>query len=197
MFMYQDQYLPGLAKFFMVPKTKYDRVATFTFEEGMYIINHVKQKKLHGVDVEGITDPQSTRIQMIASGQTSCVACGIKGHHFYLERHSNDKVSKYSLNLYALMESGSERMLTWDHMVPKSLGGSNKLVNAQCMCDKCNRAKGNNLSIDELIDLGSRTNALDLYAGSQYNNKNNKIKNVIKSVREEFDKLINIQLERK
>ena len=196
MFKYQETFLPGFKQHVFNPKKTHDRVATFTFEEGMYIIKHVKQKHLHGVDVEGITDPQSTRIRMIANGQTTCVSCGIKGNHFYIERHKNDKTSLYSLNLYALSEHG-ERMLTWDHILPRSLGGSNQLINAQCMCDVCNRAKGNQLSMAELIELGTRPDALAMYAVPQFNFKKRKMAETIAAVKAEFDKLINIRLERR
>lgn len=171
-------------------RSKYHRVANFSFDEGMYIINHIKQENLHGVKVEGITDPQSTRIRMIASGQTSCVSCGIKGNHFYIERHENDSISKYSLNLYAIDQYGQEQMLTWDHVIPKSLGGSNLLQNAQCMCEKCNRAKGNQLSLTELVEIGRRENALTMYASPIFGrNSKNKIYNTLEKVRSEFKQL--------
>ena len=181
MFMYHDMYLPGLRRHMFKPKTVFHRVATYTFEEGMYVINHIKQKNLHGVEVEGITDPQSTRIRMIANGQTTCVACGIKGNHFYIERHKKDLASKYSLNLYAITDDGSEVMLTWDHIIPKSLGGSNLLWNAQCMCQTCNAAKGNHLSLTELIEIGGRENAHLMYNMPQLN-KGNSIHKTLKEV---------------
>lgn len=168
----------------------YVRVANFSFDEGMYIIKHIKQENLHGVKVEGITDPQSTKIQMFGNGQTTCVSCGIKGNHFYIERHENDTISKYSLNLYAIDEHGMEQMLTWDHIIPKSLGGSNLLDNAQCMCEKCNRAKGNYLSLTELIEIGGRKNALTMYASPIIGKKSKiRIKDTLKMVRNEFKQL--------
>jgi 5-methylcytosine-specific restriction endonuclease McrA len=185
MFQYHEAYLPGLQRYVFKPKKVFHRVATYTFEEGMYVINHIKQKNLHGVEVEGITDPQSTRIRMIANGQTTCVECGLKGNHFYIERHKKDLASKYSLNLYALQEDGSEVMMTWDHIIPKSLGGSNLLSNAQCMCQKCNAAKGNHLSLTELIEIGGRKNAHLMYNLPQFQNqKGQGLSRTLKEVRE-------------
>ena len=194
MFQYHEAYLPGMQRYVFKPKTVFHRVATYTFEEGMYVINHRKQKNLHGVEVEGLTDPQSTRIRMIANGQTTCVACGAKGNHFYIERHKKDLASKYSLNLYALQEDGSEVMMTWDHTIPKSLGGSNQLVNAQCMCQKCNANKGNHLSLTELIEIGGRENAHLMYNLPQVQIKSgNNIKRTLKDVREMNQKWENKQ----
>ena len=33
--------------------------------------------------------------------------------------------------------------LTWDHVLPKSLGGKGGLYNRQPLCERCNQAKGN------------------------------------------------------
>lgn len=189
MFQYKEQLLlKGLNP--LNVRKQFDRVASYSLEEGLYIINHIKQENLHGVKVEGITDPQSTRIRMIANGQTTCVSCGIKGNHFYIERHVNDTISKFSLNLYAIDEWGVERMLTWDHIIPKSLGGSNLLGNAQCMCEHCNRAKGNHLSLTELVEIGSRENALTMYASPVIGlNTKKKITHTLTMVREEFNQL--------
>jgi 5-methylcytosine-specific restriction endonuclease McrA len=191
MFKYTQQpFLDGLRHFVLKTREKYNRVASFSLDEGMYVIKHIKQEKLHGVKVEGITDPQSTKIQMFASGQTTCVSCGIKGNHFYIERHMNDTISKYSLNLYAIDNYGQEQMLTWDHIIPRSLGGSNILQNAQCMCEKCNRAKGNHLSLLELIEIGRLEKAVTMYASPVFGrNTKLKIGDTIKSVKHEFKQL--------
>lgn len=40
---------------------------------------------------------------------------------------------------------GATTCLTLDHIVPKSRGGSNAIVNLQLLCEPCNQAKGNTL----------------------------------------------------
>lgn len=149
-----QMFLPGLSHTLLSVRKKYERKASYTFEEGMYIINHFKQKKLHGVEIDGLAEPQSTRIRMFKAGRTTCVSCGIKGNHFYVERHRNDKKGAFSFNLYAI-KNNVEVMLTWDHILPKALGGGNGLLNAQCMCEVCNRAKGCRLSLTELVEIAS------------------------------------------
>ena len=72
-----------------------------------------------------------------------CVRCGREGSHFYVERHPNETQGGKHLNLYAVDPDGTEVLMTVDHIVPKSLGGSNDLSNLQPMCMPCNQEKGN------------------------------------------------------
>lgn len=74
---------------------------------------------------------------------TSCVTCNKEAHFFMLERMRNDK-SKGHLNLYHRREDGSLVMMTSDHIIAKSRGGSDHhLDNRQPMCCYCNFRKGN------------------------------------------------------
>lgn len=43
---------------------------------------------------------------------------------------------------YECAYCGSDEDLTLDHIVPRSLGGSDKSVNVLCACDECNHDKG-------------------------------------------------------
>ncbi len=46
---------------------------------------------------------------------------------------------------------GSEKNLTFDHVIPVSKGGTDNLLNGQILCKKCNTVKGNKiLTIEEL-----------------------------------------------
>jgi 5-methylcytosine-specific restriction endonuclease McrA len=99
---------------------------------------------------------------MFLTGRTTCIKCGIKGDHFHIERHKNDKVMPYSVNLYG-WKGDREVLMTWDHILPRSLGGSNRLENAQCMCTECNGDKGSRLSIYEVIAIVTDHNAALMY----------------------------------
>lgn len=130
------------------------RLRTMTLEEGLEYLRAPGQKrKIEGHWVENKNKPSMTRLHMFATGKTKCVECGLEGSIFHIERHRNDTVMPFSINLYALNEYGAEVMMTWDHILPKSLGGSNDLVNAQCMCKSCNEKKGNSLSLNEMIGI--------------------------------------------
>ena len=42
-------------------------------------------------------------------------------------------------------------MLTWDHIVPASFGGSDNPANARIACEKCNGNRGNDMTLKELL----------------------------------------------
>ena len=70
----------------------------------------------------------------------SCVSCGVKGNKFLLEQYNSDR--KPHFNLYA-EKNGKLILMTKDHIIAKSNGGSNRLDNYQTMCSVCNNLKGN------------------------------------------------------
>lgn len=72
----------------------------------------------------------------------TCNQCGISASFAALESHK-DVADGAHLNFYALDYSNNEVMLTWDHVTPKSEGGTNDMKNAQCLCEICNGLKGN------------------------------------------------------
>lgn len=79
-----------------------------------------------------------------------CVCCGVKGTVMGLCFGGN---AVPHFNLYAEVD-GSLRLMTKDHIVPRSRGGSNGQANFQTMCTKCNAAKSDNFfEGDELPNL--------------------------------------------
>lgn len=100
---------------------------------------------------------KSTRMKMfIYYHKTQCVCCGIKTAFAAVET-GNDK-PEYHMNFYALTEKGEEVLMTWDHIKPKSLGGTNGQSNAQCLCVICNCLKGNSHTIDEVKRMRQNKN---------------------------------------
>jgi len=74
-----------------------------------------------------------------------CVSCGIKGSFFAKEKTKNDV--SYHLNLYASI-NGGERLMTHDHIIPKSKDGKDHISNSQTMCVKCNEKKGTLINVN-------------------------------------------------
>jgi 5-methylcytosine-specific restriction endonuclease McrA len=66
-----------------------------------------------------------------------CVNCGATGYFFALEK---DKGGGQHLDLYGYINN-EEVLITVDHIIPKSKGGPNKLINYQTMCKICNEMK--------------------------------------------------------
>lgn len=78
-----------------------------------------------------------------------CCTCGIKGKFFAKERSLPVMSDKFHLNLYAVDENGEEVLMTQDHIIPRSKGGSNGVSNLQTMCCRCNCNKGNVMEVDD------------------------------------------------
>ena len=93
---------------------------------------------------------RSTRMKLLfVHKELTCKCCGIQASFAAVETCPSSKGYK-SLNFYGYDPWGKEVLLTWDHIKPKSLGGSNSLSNAQCLCSICNSIKGNSLHYREI-----------------------------------------------
>lgn len=94
---------------------------------------------LDGDSIKG----NSQRFQTFFTKGVRCVCCGIEGKYFAKEKGIRD--ISYHLNLYALDDDGNEVLMTKDHIIPRSKGGTNTLENYQPMCYICNIKKGNKI----------------------------------------------------
>ena len=121
----------------------------FVFTDLDFIVDKLRSGK-HFFEFHGLKIPiHSSRLQTYTKG-ISCVSCGIEGKYFIFEKHS-PKDHGCHLNLYAVDEVGGLVLMTSDHIIPKSKGGSNDVSNRQPMCHECNTFKG---SRSELVLVG-------------------------------------------
>ena len=118
----------------------YIRCKTLTLEEVLPIINRGK-KHTFGEKEVGV---KSNRLRCFKFHGIECKHCGIVGVFFAIER-SHEGHDTWHLNLYAHNQYGHEVLMTADHIVPRSRGGSNELENLQTLCTKCNHKKDNKL----------------------------------------------------
>lgn len=84
----------------------------------------------------------SLRYQVFKKKGVRCVSCGVIGDHFILEYHRGDNNPHF--NLYT--KNGI--LMTKDHVIPKCMGGMNRLGNLQPMCVTCNTRKGDKLCVN-------------------------------------------------
>lgn len=84
------------------------------------------------------------RVKFFKNNGTDCVSCGCVGTFFVLEI---DQQGKIYLGLYGIDTNGVEKLITIDHIIPKSKGGSDAISNLQPMCFNCNQKKGNKVLI--------------------------------------------------
>lgn len=71
-------------------------------------------------------------------GKFCCSSCGIEPSHAVI--FSTPQSSEKFINFFAL-DNDKEVLLTHDHTIARSLGGTNELDNTTTMCEQCNRRK--------------------------------------------------------
>lgn len=126
------------------------------------VLSHVRQGRQQAQFKQFSIDLTSVRYRTFAKSVV-CASCGIQSAYFKLERHykykkdstgkkirdengkkvliPDDKATPH-FNLYATNEYGHEILMTRDHIIPKSHGGSEHISNMQTMCRPCNERKG-------------------------------------------------------
>ena len=85
----------------------------------------------------------SWRVKVYAEKGVTCAHCGISGTMFALERYPSQSRRACHLNLYHVATDGRETMITVDHIIPVSKGGTSHRDNLQPLCRTCNSMKGN------------------------------------------------------
>lgn len=80
-----------------------------------------------------------------------CVSCGLSGTQMVLDMNPGDQSPHF--NMYG-EEHGRLVLMTKDHILAKSKGGTDNLDNFQTMCATCNNLKGAyDLSLDQCKEL--------------------------------------------
>lgn len=129
------------------PKHTLIRKETYSIDEVRQKVKDVlfeNDKRLAKVEFDGdLIKGNSQRYQTFFTKGCKCVKCGIEGKYFAKERFRDQ--STYHLNLYAVDNNGNEVLMTKDHILPHSKGGSDDISNYQTMCKICNEAKGSKI----------------------------------------------------
>jgi len=80
-----------------------------------------------------------------------CVACGLIGEKMVLDINPGDQSPHF--NLYGV-ENGRPVLMTKDHILAKSRGGTDELSNYQTCCSICNNLKGAyDLTVEQVKEL--------------------------------------------
>lgn len=82
-----------------------------------------------------------TRVLTLLTRDPVCKGCGHTILFFAVQRNKIDGGDSYHINGWTIKGKGNIVLMTRDHIIPKSLGGSNDVSNSQVMCTKCNSNK--------------------------------------------------------
>lgn len=151
----------------MSKKQAYVRGAVFSLDAVLPYIKDDKRAegatRLYEDDEGHIHEVKMTSARYhLFKNSVKCVGCGIEGKYFALERNfkqQHNGRSRHHFNLYSINQHGHEVMMTKDHIVPKSKGGSNSMKNYQTMCRSCNAAKKDAYTDEAMLGKGGQTNA--------------------------------------
>ena len=122
---------------------------SFNLEKGTpFIINK------NNINYTITTNNDTKKIFRAILNNPICSSCGIKGNIFILRQ---DPLKNYHLGLFHITRKLKLIQLTIDHIVPKSLGGTNNIENYQTLCYDCNQEKGHWLltpkQLNSIIEL--------------------------------------------
>jgi len=122
-------------------------LARYHVEEVLPLIGHGKGKTdfvlPNGLIIR--TNVGGSRLECLKRNQ-ECIWCGRKGDIFLLQKPPRGGNSY--LNLFA-----GHVLMTRDHIVPQSRGGSNSIDNLATMCEKCNNKKGSRTSLQFVLKM--------------------------------------------
>lgn len=119
-----------------------------SLEDGFDVLDNPKENRL----VKGKLISACSGWQLFKSlqGNTiSCYNCGCEADRWIVDKGKNDFQGLPVLNLYGTY-LGQLILMNRDHIIPKSLGGTDALENLRPACEVCNSARGNRLTQEDL-----------------------------------------------
>jgi 5-methylcytosine-specific restriction endonuclease McrA len=107
---------------------------------------------LHNLDlsksnttIDGVQFNYSVEKMKCHQNGSKCISCGIESNVIRVERNKNGHYiyGKNHLNVYAYTPAGHAILMTVDHAVLNSKGGTDTAENYNTMCIRCNTRRGN------------------------------------------------------
>lgn len=111
----------------------------FQLEDVFSFITEDESKRDYIIDGVAYSVKMNSKRYFVFQKNQNCVACGLKGTRMVLDLNPGDQSPHF--NLYG-EEDGRLVLMTKDHILAKSRGGSDELSNFQTCCSTCNNLKG-------------------------------------------------------
>jgi len=124
----------------MKERNKLVHIASFDIDDIFNQITEDEKKKEFVVNGISHTVKMNSQRYHVFKKNKFCVSCGLEGTSLLLDINPGDQSPHF--NLYG-KEDGRLVLMTKDHVVPKSKGGSDTLENYVTCCHICNNLKGN------------------------------------------------------
>lgn len=131
-----------------------------------YLLPHIglnyPRFKIYGYSIK----VSGTRLECLKRSPV-CVGCERVGAVWILQTQGNMSFDKPHFNLFTLENGKPARMMTRDHIIPKSKGGRGDMNNLQTMCERCNNAKADAMPWQYMAPSQSQffSNAFNLMYG--------------------------------
>jgi len=123
----------------------------FSLEDVLPYISEEESKREYTVGEEAYDVRMNSDRYFVFQKNSECVACNLQGTKMILDINPGDQSPHF--NLYA-EENGRLVLMTKDHIIAKSKGGTDQLDNYQTMCHTCNNLKGAyDLGLDNVREL--------------------------------------------
>ncbi len=135
----------------MSQKPIYEFFAELSLADGLHFVNKPKEERLLKGKECSISASSKFFTHLHTNGiDINCVFCGCKAQSWILERGKNEPSAKPVLNIFS-EKNGRKVMMNRDHIIPKSVGGSDDFANFRVTCSDCNATRGNFLNAEDLL----------------------------------------------
>ena len=117
-------------------------------EGGFEVLHQMKENRLvHGRRVSSCSG--WNLFKSLEGQQIRCWECSCKADRWIADKGRYDLKSPPVLNLYGTRE-GCTVLINRDHVIPKSLGGTDAIENLRPACEVCNGLRGNRITQEDL-----------------------------------------------
>lgn len=125
-------------------------IASFDIDDILGQITIEDSKKEFVVHGQAYLVKMNSQRYHVFKQSRTCCSCGLRGEQMILDINPGDQSPHF--NLYG-EEEGRLVLMTKDHIIPKSKGGSDTLDNYVTYCAICNNLKGSELLTNEQVAI--------------------------------------------